>query len=981
MVFLKKFHAEGFKSFAKPVTLNFNSTMIGIVGPNGSGKSNIVDALKWAMGEQSIKSLRGKEKSNLIFAGSNDLKEADFALVELTFDNSSRILHCDFDEVKISRKLVKKTGETIYSLNDEPCLLKDIQTIFVDSGLGKGSLGIISQGSVNWFAEAKPEDRRQMFESAAGIGKYIKQKNETTDHLEKATANLEKLSITLNSLRKDVKELQKQAEKAKIYKEKTEQLKIYDISVSVQDYLTWKDEIAELEIKLTSEQDELETLKSIVEKARELNTEFQSKFLEIDTKIKNLNKERIDITNQMNDLNIKWATYVANLENKLSTGTIEERKESYKLIIASEEEKNSSWIKQLEETKNENSQIINDLNILKNKQSEYFTNENNIKSSLIHKKFKYEELLKQKQNSNSHERGVEELLKVKNRIGGIHSTIQNLIKVKERYEIAIQTALGKSMNNLIVDNDEIAVKCINYLKQNKCGRATFLPLNTIKGKEIPPQTLTIMNQVPGFVGVANNLIEYDLKYSTVISSILGNVGVADNIDNANIISKMIKSTYKIISLDGDIVFAGGALAGGQSYHNKQVFFNLDEKLKKAEEEYLAIKSEYDQISINLSKIEQEISNYEVKKQMNESLLGKIEYNLQESTQKIKQNKIELEALDVDVNDDKNKAKVNQFELDLIELNERLNKIEKELKESERLKELSHNQVAKYSTEYNNSQSKENALIKLFSDHKSRFDNLKNNINNIEDRIINTYGLTMEIAINNYNKPLDITINEAKQIINNLKMEINALGNINFQALESLESKESELQELEKETNDVKDSVNSLTELLISLDKRAKENFIGVINRVNEIIPKVFKSLFGGGHCEIKIVDPQNILESGIDVIAQPPGKKITNLVLFSGGEKTLIALAVLFSLLKSSHFPLVLLDEAEAALDQANVNTFAKLIHEFSDSCQFLVITHRTGTMKMCDVLYGTMMKVKGVTNVLKVDYDSIKNKSQENKG
>lgn len=696
--------------------------MIGIVGPNGSGKSNIVDALKWAMGEQSVKSLRGKEKSNLIFAGSNDLKEADYALVELTFDNSTKILHCDHDEVKISRKLIRKTGETIYSLNDEPCLLKDIQTIFVDSGLGKGSLGIISQGSVNWFAEAKPEDRRQMFESAAGIGKYIKQKNETLVHLEKATANLEKLSLTLNSLRRDVKDLQKQAEKAKEYKEKSDQLKIYDLSVSVQDYLTWRDESIELEAKLELEKEQLETVKTIVAKSRELNEEFQSKFLDNDSKIRTLNNAKSNLQTQISDLNVKWATYIANLENKLSTGTIEERKESYKLIIASEQEKNDSWTKQLKEIEVELNNLTELLKSKKQKYQELNERESSLKNKYIQNKFKYEELLKQKQNSNSHEKGVEELLKVKNRIGGIHSTVQNLINVKERYEVVIQTALGKSINNLIVENDDVAVKCINYLKQNKCGRATFLPLSTIKSKEIPQQTLTIMKEVPGFIDVANNLIEYDSKYSTVLSSILGNVGVADTIENANLISKMIRSTYKIISLDGDVVFAGGALAGGQTYHNRQVLFNLEEKIQRAEEEYFSIKNEYDQLSIDLTKLGQEISNLEVKKQMNESLMHRLTNNLQDSEQKIRQNKIELEALDVDTNEENNKVKVNQFELDLISLNEQLNKVDKELQELEKIKELNHDQVAKYSTEYNINLAKENSLIQSHSTHKSRFEN-------------------------------------------------------------------------------------------------------------------------------------------------------------------------------------------------------------------------------------------------------------------
>lgn len=979
MVFLKKFHAEGFKSFAHPITLNFNSTMIGIIGPNGSGKSNIVDALKWALGEQSIKSLRGKEKSNLIFAGSNDLKEADFALVELTFDNKSRILDYDSDEVKISRKLIRKTGENIYLLNDEPCLLKDIQTIFLDSGLAKGSLGIISQGSVNWFAEAKPEDRRQMFESAAGIGKYIKQKNEAIDRLEKATNNLERISTFTNALRKEVKELNKQAEKAQLYKEKKDQLKMYDVSVSVQDYLTYKDEVVELEKTVELEKVELEKLESNVVKSRELSEQFLNEYKEIDAKFTDLNNEKNELSSKINDLNVKQATFLTNLENKLSSGSIEERINSYQIIINSEKERYNSWKKQLEECEvqdsilQENERTIKEQLDLLNEQSRAINGE------LSKKRYYYEELKKQLDSSNSHERGVTELLKAKNKIGGIHTTIQNTIKVKERYEVAIQTALGKSMTNLIVDSDEIAVKAINYLKQNKCGRATFLPLNTIKGKEISPQTLTLIKNSPGFIDVANNLVECDPIYKNVISSILGNIAVADTIENANSISKIIRSTYKIISLDGDTVFAGGALAGGQSYQNRQVFFNLEEKVEKAQKEYEEILDEVTKLSINLEQVNHSYSQAQVKNKTNLQMLEKLKASITLSEQKIKQNEIELDALTLNLDTKQNEVQINKFEQELIELNEKLNKLDQELAETSELREISFDKSSKFNNELSAAQQEQNSLIKINSDHTSKLNNLKNSILNIENKLIDSYALTIDAAIESYNKPLDITINEAKRIIASLKVEIDALGNINFQALESLEEKEEELRVKEKETNDARESVDSLTNLINSFDKQAKENFVEVINKVNAIIPTVFKSLFGGGHCEIKIVDPQNILESGIDVIAQPPGKKVTNLVLFSGGEKTLIALAVLFALLKSSRFPLVLLDEAEAALDQANVNTFAKLIQEFSDACQFLVITHRTGTMKMCDVLYGTTMKVKGVTNVIKVDYNTINSKSTAN--
>lgn len=978
MIFLKKFHADGFKSFAKPVTLNFNSTMIGIVGPNGSGKSNIVDALKWAIGGQSIKDLRGKDKSNLIFAGSNDLKEADYALVELTFDNTNKILHSDSEEVKISRKLVKKTGENIYMLNDQPCLLKDILNIFIDTGLNKGSLSIISQGSVNWFAEAKPEDRRTMFESAAGIGKYIKQKEEATKHLESATNNLDRLSHTLSLYKKEIKELNRQAEKAQLYKEKKEKLTRYDVSVSVQDYLSWKDELIEVDSKYEKQVNELSQLEIELDKHRMLKSQFENEYQVADSKTRDLIKVKEDLEKQINSLSTTKATYIANLENNIHSSNLQERKESYKSLIATEEAILSSYKKQLGQMQNE--KMINDQSFdkLSNEKASVEDEFKDINQDFFRKRHEYEQLERQSNSVNSHDRGVNELLKVKNRIPGIHSTIQNLIKVKERYEVAIQTALGKSVSNLVVDSDETALKAINYLKQNNCGRATFLPLNTIKGKEIASSSLTIMTQMPGFIDVASNIVSYDPQYKDAISSILGNVGIADTVENANHISKMIKSNYKIISLDGDVIFAGGAIAGGQKTYNNTVLFNLEEKLIKAKEAYNESLEKFKAIEVRKNQIDHEFKQLNIKKQMSDSSLQILERNIVASEEKLEKYKNDLIALDITDDELKNKTKLADFEGKLIELNEQLINIKKEYEESEQLRQLSYDQLAKYSSEYNNIQDQQNELIKSNGELSSKKVNLENKILNTEDRIANSYGLTMDVAIENYNKPLEVTIAEAKRIIATLRAEMDSLGNINFEALGTLEEKEKEYKKLESETNDARDSVNSLTQLILNLDKRAKEDFVGVIDRVNAIIPSIFKSLFGGGHCEIRIVDPTNVLESGIDVIAQPPGKKVTNLVLFSGGEKTLIALAVLFAILKSSHFPLVLLDEAEAALDQANVNTFAKLIQDFSDGCQFLVITHRTGTMKMCDVLYGTMMKVKGVTNIIKTSFDLVKNNTFE---
>lgn len=973
MIFLKNFYAEGFKSFARPINLNFSNTMIGIVGPNGSGKSNIVDALKWAMGEQSIKTLRGKEKTNLIFAGSNDMDEADFALVELTFDNSKRILNYQNDEVKIGRKLMRKTGESFFTINDEPARLKDIQDLFLDTGLTKGSLGIISQGTVNWFAEAKPEDRRHMFEEAAGIGRYTKQKNETLDLLEKAAYNLERLDQYEANLKREIRDLSKQAEKAVQYKEKTQELKKLDVTISVQDYLAFKDESIELSNSISIYKTDLEKLKINIEENKLLRDKNNQEYLDKDNEIKQLSQVKDELNIKLNNLNYKKIAYVNNLENNINSQNIEERKKSYLSLIASDEEEINSLEKQINQNKEKLCSLEKDYEAsleLKNKLSDEY---NTLNSDYNHKKVVYERLEELFKNNNNVERGVQTLLNSKNSIPGIHSTISNILQVPERYEIAIQTALGKSINNLVVENSNVAISAINFLKKNNGGRATFLPMDTIKPKNIKEDSLTIMSKLEGFIDVASNLVKYDSIYDNIIKSLLGNVAISDSIESATHIGKMVNNNYKVISLDGDIVYAGGALSGGQQQKTTASTFNIEEKIYRTKLEFeeatklfINKKIELENVNNNSTKLNIEIQNIK-------GTISICENKLVEINSRLTRNKTGYESI-VDANDkQKLKLEINQFEKELIEVNEKLIEVSQKISTLQNLKEHSYEIYCQYNLNYERDQETFISLNDKFNRKNNKLINLLNDIKLIEDKINNLYEMTMEYAITEYNKPLDISTNEAKSIISKLRSEIDALGNINFEAVERLDEREAELKSIETEHNLARESVINLKNIIEDLDKRAKIDFTTVINKVNEIIPQIFTSLFGGGDCCIKYTDPTNVLESGIEVVVHPLGKKVSNLVLLSGGEKTLVALTVLFALLKSSSFPLVVLDEAEAALDQANVNTFAKLIQEFSDSTQFLVITHRTGTMKMCDVLYGTTMQIKGVTKVIKTDLEDIK--------
>lgn len=819
-----------------------------------------------------------------------------------------------------------------------------------------------------------------MFEEAAGIGRYTKQKNETLDLLEKAAYNLERLDQYETNLKREIRDLSKQAEKAVQYKEKTQQLKKLDVTISVQDYLAYKDESIELAKSISTYRTDLEKLRINIEENKSLRDKNNQDYLEKDSELKKLSQVKDELNIKLNELNYKKIAYVNNLENNLNSQNIEERKKSYLSLIASDKEEIDSLEKQINSNNSKLHSLEEQYNHsleLKSKLNEEY---NNINADYSHKKVIYERLEELYKSSNNVERGVQTLLNSKSSIPGIHSTISNILQVPERYEIAIQTALGKSINNLIVENSNVAIAAINFLKKNNGGRATFLPMDTIKPKNIKEDSLTIMSKLEGFIDVASNLVKYDNIYDNIIKSLLGNVAISDSIESATHIGKMVNNNYKVISLEGDVVYAGGALSGGQQQKTIASTFNIEEKLNRSKNEYEIVTKLFIDKKVELENINNNVTKLNIEIQNIRGTIAICENKLIETQSRLSRNQAGYDSI-VDANDkEKMKVEINQFEKELINVNEELIDISQKISTLQNLKEHAYEIYCQYNLNYERDQETFINLNEKFNRKNNKLNNLQNEIKSIEEKINNLYEMTMEFAITEYNKPLDITINEAKMIISKLKGEIDALGNINFEAVEKLDEKEEELKSIEQEHNQARESVINLKNIIEDLDKRAKADFTNVINKVNEIIPQIFTSLFGGGDCCIKYTDPTNVLESGIEVIVHPLGKKVSNLVLLSGGEKTLVALTVLFALLKSSSFPLVVLDEAEAALDQANVNTFAKLIQEFSDSTQFLVITHRTGTMKMCDVLYGTTMQIKGVTKVIKTNLDDIKKNDLMNK-
>lgn len=976
MVFLKHFYAEGFKSFAQPISLNFDHNMIGIIGPNGSGKSNIVDALKWTIGEQSIKALRGKEKTNLIFMGSDTMPEAEFAMITLTFDNKNRVLHYDSDEVSVTRKLIRKSGESQFFINDEPARLKDIQDVFLDTGLSKGSLGIISQGTVNWFSEAKPEERRKMFEEAAGIGRYTKKKAESLAFLEKSTEHLERVEGVLYAKEKEVINLRKQAEKAQIYIQKKQELEKLDVTLMVQDLINWYAEIKDIEEDVTSIAKKLEHLARERNEKNDLYNVANEKFNDTDLKLSQLIDEKENLTKSISHLERKQELLNSNINASLSSNDLKTRIDSYAELIQQTMIAQKTYEEQI-------FTLQKDIRTLTDRYNENQVQKNELdkKSSVLNNEIvelttalKYhEEQLKQK---NASERGVKTIIDNINNLQGIVGTVSSLITVPSKYEVAIETALGKTVNNLVVLKQQNALSAIKFLKDNNAGRATFLPLDIIQPKSLKPESYSVVSQLNGYIGIASDLIKIDETYKTVASYLLGNIIIADNITNASTIANMTYQAYKVISLDGDVNFAGGAMQGGSARKNQVSVFNLEEKIETLKNHLNTKLEENSKLKVEIEKQAQLAREIQVSLEPKKHDLSLAQISLDSNNKNIERYKAEYESLTNTSYDNQTVVVDNEsVYIELNKLKQQINNLESEITTCKENKTFYKTEQDKYKYDLDEINLNYDNLNSKFNAKNGKMLRMKADITKYEDAIVGTYKMTVEAAMEKFNEPLNIPHDVAKKQIAVLKAEIDALGSINLEAVDNLDRREEEYEVLKMQHEDAKKAVDEMKAVIDQLDKKAKSDFNRVVNKVNEIMPHIFNDLFGGGHCQISFTDPNNVLETGIEVNVQPPGKKVSELTLLSGGEKTLVALSVLFAILKSSSFPLVVLDEAEAALDQYNVDIFAKIIKDYSDNTQFLIITHRPGTMKTCDVLYGTTMQNKGVTRIIKTDLSEVKEK------
>ena len=979
-MYLKEIKASGFKSFADTIDIELTNGISGIVGPNGSGKSNVVDAVRWVLGEQSVKQLRGEgAMSDVIFTGSKSRRAASFASVTLVFDNSDKYLNIEYDEVQIKRTIYK-TGENEYFINNTKARLKDILELFMDTGASKESFNIISQGDVANILSGKAEDRRVIFEEASGVLKYKKRKDEALRKLSKTHDNMARVDDIISELNTNMEPLKKQSEDAKIYLEKKEKLENVEIALTVNDiekynyeYKYSKEKVSELTLSITkmlsensSEQAKIETIKNNISK---LNSELylkQQELVKVSANAEKLSGEKAMISerSKYNSEDVKLHDNIISLKEK----------------ILKIESQISALNKEIESEKSNNQIIGEKLNNTEIKLSEIEKNKENLNSKLNQKlreitaqKHRREVLINSLENNSSLPYSVKNVLN-NPKLTGIHGVLGKLLEFEEKYSEALEVSLMSSVSHIVCDNEEDAKEAVRYLKNNNLGRATFLPISVIKPRSIDSESYETIKSMNGFVDTASNLVKYDTKYRNIILSLLGTIVVVDNIDNANLISKKLKNRYKVVTMTGEVVNIGGSITGGSL--KKSSILSERYELENVIKDIDVLDSEIKEIENKINEVDDNYTNLELEKNSiiisvnSNSEILKNKYNvLDDLTNEKSTLMAELSNNQNIVNNvvtNEEEKILNEYYKEIEkrdELNIEINQIHKKI-------ELENEDLINNESSLKNNNQEYNKAQEELKSHEIKVNRLDVKIDNLLNILTNDYSISYEKAKEKY--ILEIDSDEARSIVSTLKREIKSLGDVNVGAIEEYDRVKERYEFLNKQKEDLTNAENVLLEIITEMDDIMKDKFSSTFNKIKEAFNETFRKLFNGGKAELKLTDPSNILETGIDIIALPPGKKLQHISLLSGGEKTLTAIALLFSILKVRPVPFCILDEVEAALDEVNVDNFGKYLKEFKGDTQFIIITHKKKTMEYADVLYGITMQESGVSKLVSVKLEEL---------
>ncbi len=1177
-MYLKRLELQGFKSFADKTILEFRQGITSVIGPNGSGKSNISDAIRWVLGEQSMKSLRGSKSEDIIFAGTQNRKSLGFAEASIVFDNTDGKLPIEYNEVTVTRKIYR-SGESGYFINKTPCRLKDVQELFMDTGIGKDGYSIIGQGKIDEILSNKSEDRRHIFEEAAGIVKYRVRKLESEKKLENTKLNLLRINDILSEVEGSIEPLKIQSEKAKKFLDLREELKGIEIGLFLHNIDTNKEKLAQIEedeeVLISQNEQENKKMDSLNELKEKLKVEINQITDEIE-KAQNLGfesgKQIEQINSNINVANERIANNEENNkryeeeinENKNRIKELEEEKESKIEKKTNLFENKEKFQKDLEEKEKELESLTKKLSskeleieakkakVEKNTDLKYEKNaeintidvtlendekrENNIKSEIqitiseldstritkeeISKTFNEienernvilksleeaknikqtheEKIKKYVANINTYEteerikssrlkflqetekekegyvRSVKALLldceKDKTLSKGVDGVLSSLIKVDKQYETAIEMALGATLQNIVTDTEEDAKKLVEHLRKNNLGRATFLPITSVKGKKIDKIN---SKGIDGIIGIASEIVKTDSKYKEIIDNLLGRTVIVNDMENAIKLSKQNHYSFKIVTLKGDIINPSGGITGGsinqktvnilgrareieelekelkniaqkiekekqekEEYEkgienileeveaqelklqeidityatDKQKLLAVEENIDKLQTRLTKLRTEQDQLvqnrekmiqekeekqkEVNIlleesSKLSEEIEQYAILNKDNQKYIDDLNFditNLKISVSSFDESEISIdeivERIDLDIekcNEGiKNKEKqIESIKLDnknlqmlLMEYQEQIENIKNEVTVGKEKVE----QLKKERTIKNEKQTKveEEILVQfnVIEDLKAqivkidvRKTKIEEDIEDVINKMWEEYEITPSNAVD-YKKPNNVP--ETTKRVNNIRNQIKNLGSINIDSIEEYKQTKERYDFMCEQRLDLENGMNKLKKVISDMTTVMKEQFEEKFNIINKNFGEVFRELFGGGKAELILTDTENVLECGIEIQVQPPGKKLQSMSLLSGGEKAFTAIALLFAILEINPAPFCVLDEIEAALDDVNVYRYADYLKKFSDATQFLVITHRKGTMEAADTVYGITMQENGISKLL----------------
>ncbi|WP_050635366.1 chromosome segregation protein SMC [Candidatus Stoquefichus sp. SB1] len=967
---LKRIELHGFKSFADKSVIEFQPGITGIVGPNGCGKSNISDAVRWVLGEQSVKSLRGSNMADVIFNGSEDRKPQNVAEVTLVFDNEDRFMNFDYNEVEITRRLYRQNNEAEYLINKEPCRLKDILDLIMDTGLGRDSLSIISQGNISSFADSKPEERRGMFEEAAGVAKYKKRKLESIRKLERTKDNLDRVEDICLELEKQIAPLKRQKEKAEIYLDLKNQLQSIEVSVLVKEIENLSASLKELNTSLDSLDKEKVTIEGQILLNEQQNETLKKKMFDLDQEVNGLQGQLLTAMNNVNELETQKVEIDTNRKHILENTDKEDlqaRIAQMKAILQDAVNEYNDRVKRYNETKEEKLDLEAAQERNRAEMMNLRQNIENLNLQLHNNRNRREQLVDIVENKSGYSYGVRSVMKAKESLNGVIGVLGDLLESAPEYETALATALGNAVQFVVTKTDEDARRAIRFLKDNKSGRATFLPIEIMRPRIIRDEHLIVCQNFNGYLGTMSDFVEYDSAIESVVLNQLGNIILVDTLEHASALSRATFARYKVVTLEGEVVNVGGSLTGG-SYKQQSSNFASKRELEMIKDVIVTQEKEISEKKAKLNDLDnlaREISHNLLQKQMSFAKLEVVVTNKKSELQVAKSEYESLTNRSIELSEIESGSEDNQLINELNDAKKRRDRLTESIQAKRELRMSFVNQNDQLEETLKAARSHLREIQSDMTQKQVFKAKQETELSNYLLRLNDEYKMTYEFAKDEYTA--EINMGEAKETVRLLRHKIDSLGNVNLQAIDDYQEVSTRYETLNNQRIDLISAQDSILKAIDEMDEIMVTRFSETFEKINKEFNIVFRNLFGGGKAELKYSDPDNILETGIDIDVQPPGKAVQNITLFSGGEKALIAISCLFAILRVRPVPMCILDEVEAALDVANVERFAKYLREFSTQTQFIVVTHREGTMEECDLLYGATMQQKGVTKLVSV--------------